>query len=330
MTIRPLDLLDLPTIYRYRQASLTLDSARSLTVGDSLGPAGLFAYLDPRRHIYTAVCKNNDEAPMLGGITHHIGDTFARVSFIAPCENLDEDELPALLEHLAGHAGAWGVFHLQAEVDEHSCVFKSLRRVGFSVYAWQRIWNISELPADEVADLIWEKAHTGDLLRIQILYNQIVPALVQAIESCPKQAKGMIWRTEGELKGYVGTIYGPQGILLHPMIHPDMGQVSDQLVDLIGILSARRGRPVYLCVRSYQAWLEPVLEELGASVGSRQAVMVKHLTASSRTEQATSANRKKVWVNPASPVANSTGSNVKALVCDNIDGTYPNEQTTSG
>jgi hypothetical protein len=35
---------------------------------------------------------------------------------------------------------------------------------------------------------------------------------------------------------------------------------------------------VYLCVRSYQAWLEPVLADLGARAGERQAVMVKHLT----------------------------------------------------
>jgi hypothetical protein len=35
---------------------------------------------------------------------------------------------------------------------------------------------------------------------------------------------------------------------------------------------------VYVCVRSYQAWLEPVLADLGAQGADRQAVMVKHLT----------------------------------------------------
>jgi hypothetical protein len=30
-------------------------------------------------------------------------------------------------------------------------------------------------------------------------------------------------------------------------------------------------------VRSHQAWLEPVLEDLGARSGAPQAVMVKHL-----------------------------------------------------
>ena len=34
---------------------------------------------------------------------------------------------------------------------------------------------------------------------------------------------------------------------------------------------------MYLNVRSYQTWLEPVLEDLGAKASQRQAVMVKHL-----------------------------------------------------
>ena len=32
-----------------------------------------------------------------------------------------------------------------------------------------------------------------------------------------------------------------------------------------------------MCVRTYQAWLEHVLEDLGAKPGPQQAVMVKHL-----------------------------------------------------
>jgi hypothetical protein len=46
---------------------------------------------------------------------------------------------------------------------------------------------------------------------------------------------------------------------------------------LINHLPDRRNRPVYVCVRSYQAWLEPVLADLGAKSAPRQAVMVKHL-----------------------------------------------------
>jgi len=62
-----------------------------------------------------------------------------------------------------------------------------------------------------------------------------------------------------------------------PLIHPEANDVSEKLSALISNLPDRRIRPVYICVRSYQAWLEPVLEDLGAKAAERQAVMVKHL-----------------------------------------------------
>jgi len=58
-----------------------------------------------------------------------------------------------------------------------------------------------------------------------------------------------------------------------------------KIISLIHRLANRRNRPIYLCVRSYQAWLEPALEDLGARVGERQAVMVKHLTRRIKDEQ---------------------------------------------
>ena len=78
-------------------------------------------------------------------------------------------------------------------------------------------------------------------------------------------------------KCYVGVAHGMYGIVLTPLIHPEATDVSEKLASLICNLPDRRNRPVYICVRSYQAWLEPVLADLGAKAAERQAVMVKHL-----------------------------------------------------
>jgi hypothetical protein len=75
----------------------------------------------------------------------------------------------------------------------------------------------------------------------------------------------------------VSATQGAYGIVLSPLIHPEATDVSAKLASLISHLPDRRNRPVYLCVRSYQAWLEPVLADLGARGADRQAVMVKHL-----------------------------------------------------
>jgi hypothetical protein len=39
----------------------------------------------------------------------------------------------------------------------------------------------------------------------------------------------------------------------------------------------RGTKGIYICVRSYQAWIESILEELPVLAGPRQALMVRHL-----------------------------------------------------
>ncbi len=58
-----------------------------------------------------------------------------------PEEGLNQPGMTNLLEHLAAQAGAWGAFHLLAEIEESSLALEGLRRSGFSVYAWQHIWK---------------------------------------------------------------------------------------------------------------------------------------------------------------------------------------------
>jgi hypothetical protein len=84
---------------------------------------------------------------------------------------------------------------------------------------------------------------------------------------------------------YVNVTYGVRGIVLTPLIHPEATDVALKLNSLLNQLPDRRGRPVYLCVRSYQAWLESALEDLGARAAPRQAVMVKHLVRMVKDEQ---------------------------------------------
>ena len=144
MTIRSLDLLDLPLITRYRNDVLTLDSARALTRGHPLGAMGLLTYINPARHLYAAIVNGGDSA-LLGGVIHSRGEPFAKLLYLAPFSRLDDPELPALIEHLTVQAGEWKAFHVLAEVEESSAVFPALRMAGFSVYAWQKLWDVSHI-----------------------------------------------------------------------------------------------------------------------------------------------------------------------------------------
>ena len=304
MSIRPLAIFDLPYLYSFRDHAIGLDTARTLTRGNPLGAVGLFAYVNPARHIYSAII-NGDGQTVLGGIIHSRNDAFAKLLFIAPSSQLDHPDLPHLIENLSAQAGEWGAFHVLAEVDETSNAFVALRRAGFSVYAWQRMWDVSEIGHTD-HPFEWTRVKSTDMPSVQSLYHQIVPPLLQPVEPHPKTALG--WMCNEGVKCYVSATQGVYGIVMAPLIHPEATDVSAKLVSLIHNLPDRRNRPVYICVRSYQAWLEPVLADLGAQGADRQAVMVKHLARLVKEEQTVPAVPSGVSVQP-SRVSQAGGKN---------------------
>jgi hypothetical protein len=295
MSIRSLDILDLPLIARYRNDALTLDSTRALTRGHPLGAAGLLAYVNPARHMYAAVA-NGKKNSLIGGVIHSRGETYAKLLYLAPASRLDHAALPGLVEHLVMQVGGWGAFHVIAEIDETSDAFPALRLAGFSVYAWQRMWDVSDL-STSVSTENWARARSANRPALQSLYHQIVPQLIQPVEPLPKNVRGLI--CDGDVKCYVTLASGAEGIVITPLIHPEATDVDEKLASLLHCIPERRGRPVYLCVRSYQAWLEPALEDLGARPAPRQAVMVKHLARLIKDEQTVPAVPSGVSVQPS-------------------------------
>ena len=301
MTVRSLDFLDLPLLSRYRRDVLSLDSARILTRGNPLGAAALLSYLDPRRNIYTAVVSENGSS-LMGQIVLGEGETSARLTFLAPAENVNQ-LAAALLDHLAAQAGEWGAFHLLAEVDEDSPVFRTLRNSGFAMYAWQRAWKLPILDAGSDQGS-WRQADEMDWPAIQSLYGQIVPALLNPVEALPIQVAGLVCRPEGNLQAYITVKSGPAGVWIQPLIPPDSVCVSEQLTGLASGKTGWRPRNVYVCVRSYQAWLESVLEDLGAEAGPRQAVMVRRLAKTIKELQSVPAMEQVlVKAKPAAPIS---------------------------
>jgi hypothetical protein len=110
---------------------------------------------------------------------------------------------------------------------------------------------------------------------------------VQQVEPLPKKnLKGVVHYQNGELRAFVELKYGRNGIWIQPFVHPDAEGFERHLVYLLRTLPDRRDRPLYICVRSYQSWLEIAIDAMGAQPGAQQAVMVRHLTVSSRVKQA--------------------------------------------
>ena len=224
------------------------------------------------------------------------------MTFLAPAEYVNQ-LAAALLDHLAAQAGEWGAFHLLAEVDEDSPVFRTLRNSGFAMYAWQRAWKLPILDAGSDQGS-WRQADEMDWPAIQSLYGQIVPALLNPVEALPIQVAGLVCRPEGNLQAYITVKSGPAGVWIQPLIPPDSVCVSEQLTGLASGKTGWRPRNVYVCVRSYQAWLESVLEDLGAEAGPRQAVMVRRLAKTIKELQSVPAMEQVlVKAKPAAPIS---------------------------
>jgi hypothetical protein len=304
MHIRPITLFDLLNLRRYRQGLLSLDSEHACTYGSALAPVSLIAArMRPRSRTYTAFCKDTSQT-IIGQVAQKNSEAYTRLTFLSPQENLGADEI-FLLDHLANQAGEWGALHITASVNEHAPLYQSLRRAGYSMYAWQKIWRLPPSSSSASKQNVWRSPNPDDIQNIRVMYNQIVPALIQPVDPLLRYSKGLVWASNSKLEAYSSVTFGPLGIWLQPLIHPDADCTGEALLTLPQAIPNRYRRPVYLCQRSYQAWLESTLEELCGESSPRQAVMVKHLSALQREGLKRSVPESAV-AKPAAPAAQSS------------------------
>lgn len=249
----------------------------------------MLARINPSVENHTSICPANNGSPaIIGHIQYTAGDRSARLAYLMPSEALGSDSLTALLDKLASQAGKWGAFHLVAEIDETSPALDQMRHSGFSVYAWQRIWQFrASLENHKSETNGWELSTRIDENAIRNLYQALVPPLVQSAEPLTsRRLQGWVYRHQGEILAYVETLYGPQGIYLQPLIHPAVENVSQVVNGLLIRQSNSMKRPIYMSIRSYQAWLESVVRDLECQVGPRQGLLVKHLVVHLRSPAA--------------------------------------------
>lgn len=256
-----------------------------LTQGSPLSPAAFFAPIHPLRGSYTSVAPAEDGIPPLfGQVNYQMGERSARVAYITPENASVLSALPLLLEDLARQSGEWGAYHLLAEVDENSPAFEAFRRAGFSVFAWQRVWKLPEGLTANPPEPDWTPADFELENSIRSLFLALVPPLVLAAEPASVHTfQGLVCAQKGEAVAYADVDFGPHGIYVKPLFHPDAVDVDCLIHALVTTLPNQSSRPVYLAVRSYQSWLENGLQELGAAAAPRQAVLVKHLIARQRS-----------------------------------------------
>ena len=281
--IRPFELSDIVTLNRYRRRGLFLDPIPTLTWGEGLVPLGAaFSPFANAAGVFTFFYQDKEKASeaIIGQVAHTAGSSFAHFTFLAPDSAIASPELAPLLEALIEKIGKRGAANLIAEVDEHTQTFENLRLANFSIYARQQIWRISQKPKAVKGKSAWRGIAPIDEIAVRQLYTANVPPMVQQVEPPPwQQLRGWVYYQEKELLAFADASTGPRGIWLQPFIHPELENAGESLLQLVAKLKARKKRPVYICLRSYQSWLGNALIDAQAEIAAEQAVMVRRLAA---------------------------------------------------
>jgi hypothetical protein len=265
----------------------------------------MLGYLRMDYSSYTGVANPGKGAKSLIGQVHfNLGHQSARVTFLAPDFALENHALVALIEHLAWESGNRGAFRIISELDETGSMFESFRVAGFSVYTRQQIWKLpSQSAAKESGNTNWRPLQNIDQYAVQNLYHAVVPPLVQSAEGLNKRPiQGFGYQQNDEILAFVEIIYGPNGIYLNPVVHPNLRQPEEIIASMLNQIPNLLGRPLYLAIRDYQSWLNDAAISLNGEPSDRRVLMVKHLARQQR-EAVTSSLRKVLEQHSAEPTS---------------------------
>lgn len=204
----------------------------------------------------------------------------ARINYLLLTDDSEPADLVFLLEGLIKEAGHWGAKQITADLETDSEIFPQFRRAGFSVLAKQRVFRC-RIP--EKCDKVgggWRIWTCEDIPYMRRMYLTLVPPLIQPVEPLTRREMlGLVfYDNKGSLQAYADLVYGPAGIWVLPLIHPQtMISMDVLLAQMLLSLPEINGRPVYITARSYQPWVESALENMGAEPGPEQALMIHYM-----------------------------------------------------
>ncbi|MFQ3648430.1 MAG: hypothetical protein SNJ54_15715 [Anaerolineae bacterium] len=278
---RAMTLTDVPMLRRYQGRGVILDAEFHMTHDPAAGPTSYLSSLLFNRGIYSYLARTNGDE-VIGQFRFKGDDVNAHLLYAGPdYEDVSEDAWLALMDVLAREAGKLGAHALTAAIDVDSPLFEIMRRTRFACYMRQRVWQHAPLQAQPTLPLTEESS--SDQIGIMALMCHTIPTLQQSVAIPTNEGQGLVYRVQQQVEAYIAVTEGRHGVYLLPFIHLDVvPQARDILTSAIAMIPAAARVPVYVGVRSYQSWLDRVIEEMGFTPVAEQAVMVRQIAAGVR------------------------------------------------
>lgn len=216
---------------------------------------------------------------------------YASMLFMSPSPRT-EDQLNAwaeLMDMFVTIAMDLGALCIVAEVAEGSSEANALQRIGFNHLIHHDIMKLGALPVEmEAAEVIGLRSQQdADEAHIRLLSMRIVPKLIQKEEGTTDLTRlthridcGFMLMRNQEPLANVSIRQGRRGYVMQPLFRPEAEDLAEPALRyILANLCDRNRKPVYCMVPTYQSWLLPVLDVLGFTHITSNAIMVKHTTA---------------------------------------------------
>lgn len=276
-------------LYRHRQQLTCLDNILLLTRGKPFSLTHLLFALHPTDHVYTGVYEpKGDQGRCIAQIYQSPKMSSAHINFMLQPEDIELQNLVPFLDGLVKQAGSWGAKQMIVDVETNSPNFLQFRQACFSVLAKQRVFKCpSPAKADNNSGKSWRIWSSADIPAMRCLYHTLVPPLVQPVEPLTRREMlGLVYYDEkSALQAYADLVYGPVGIWVLPVIHPQVKEdISELLIKMLQALPDLNGRSIYVTSRSYQPWVEHPLLDLSAEPGPEQALLVRYIALRERAK----------------------------------------------
>ncbi len=288
--MRPIQWYDWPYFLRHRRQVVCLDNSLLLTRGNPLTFTHFLFTIRPTDHHFTGVYQPDEGAEKtIAQVYQSTKMNSAHINFLLQPKSGNSQDLVITLEGLFKKACGWGAKQVVADLDIDSPYFTAFRQAGFSVLAKQKIFRcpVPEKAHDD--EQHWRIWNSADIHAMRCLYLTLVPPLVQPVEPLTRREKlGLVYYDEkGHLQAYADLVYGPKGVWIMPVIHPQVRVgIADLINQMLLALPDRNGRSVYVNARSYQPWVEHALLESSHSAepGPEQALLVRYMALRQRVK----------------------------------------------
>lgn len=250
---------------------------RLATRGKPLAFRNILSSLAPQVLQYGVLMEEPAVRPACVQMVMKETDCFGQLNFLMNKPEVDETVLLNLLEQLMKGSGELGARWLLADLPVDSALLPIFRQANFNVWARQSLYQ-SPTGGERGKGHSWRTWTNADIPAMTNLHRSIVPKLFQIIEPLTRRtALGLVlFHEDRRLAGYADLDIGPQGIWAQPYFEPDVDD-PQVLLDLVNAIDNPLKRPIYIAARSYQPWLQGMLEELDFPLDSEQALLVRYL-----------------------------------------------------